>query len=126
MENNRNWAGIAALVLAGLALLVALVGRGGPNFDFSAHLWNGGPANSAAVPQAIPVVPGPGAGAQLPADAAQAQADAQAKIAQAQADAQAKIAQAQADAQAKIAQAQGKIPVSPAPGAVPAKPVPPF
>src|SRR5689334_15854906 len=110
MENNRNWAGIAALMLAGLALLVALVGRGGPSFDFSAHVWNGasgGSPNSAVAPaQAFPVPAMPGA--QLPADAAQAQADAQAKIAQAQADAQAKIAQAQADAQAKIAQAQGK------------------
>src|SRR5690349_7222000 len=41
MENNRNWAGIAAVVLAGLALFVALAGRVGPNFDFSAHVWSG-------------------------------------------------------------------------------------
>jgi len=54
MENNRNWAGIAAVILAGLALLVALAGRVGPNFDFSAHVWSSGPQGN-TVTSAVPV-----------------------------------------------------------------------
>jgi hypothetical protein len=34
MERNRNWLGIAALALAGLALFVALAGRVGPGAGF--------------------------------------------------------------------------------------------
>ncbi|NTU80183.1 MAG: hypothetical protein HGA45_12380 [Chloroflexales bacterium] len=51
MERNRNWLGLIALVLGGLALVVALGGRFGPHMAYSYQ---------AAVP-AVPAAPAPDA-----------------------------------------------------------------
>jgi hypothetical protein len=57
MDGNRNWAGWAALGLAGLALLVALSGRMDAAFNLS---WQVGaaarPGNITAQPQPVPPV----------------------------------------------------------------------
>ncbi len=139
MERNHNWPAIAALILAGMALLVALAGPLGPNFDFSGHIWrgtDGQDANAYAVPnvqvapvapvapqgQVAPVAPVPGfdqSGA-AQAAAAQAQADAQAAAAKAQAAIDAARAQAQAAA-AAAGKAQSVVPLPGPPAALAGK-----
>ena len=66
MDNNRNWAGWAALGLAALALLVALSGRGGDTRNRIAYAypdaqWRPGmvvpAAPQAPVAPAMPAVP---------------------------------------------------------------------
>src|SRR6188472_3699035 len=62
MDNNRNWAGWAALGLAALALLVALSGRGGGRSDigYAYRVEKAVPvpaAPQAPVAPAVPAVP---------------------------------------------------------------------
>ena len=103
MENNRNWQTGAALILAGLALLVALAGRGGPQFEFTGRVASGPPNNQTVAPQAAAA---PGASSQAQQQAAQAQQ--QAAQAQLQAQQQAEQARLQAQQQAEQAQLQAQ------------------
>jgi hypothetical protein len=57
MERNRNWFGIIALILGGLALVVALGGRFGPRMAYNGMGGMGDYQNAAPAPPAAPAAP---------------------------------------------------------------------